>query len=68
MTGTCPHCGCSVGKPWHRSFGLEKIDKGWVEVGVPIVGRVNFRREAIAMVYVCEKTRLPFLVILKKAS
>ncbi len=65
MAAVCPHCRCPVAEPWHRSYGLETLEKGWVEVGIPVIGRVNFRRQNVAMVYFCEVSRLPFLVILK---
>jgi hypothetical protein len=68
MKGRCPHCGCSISEAWHRSYGLEKIDKGWVEIGIPVIGRVNFKRQSIAMVYVCEVANLPFLVVLHEAG
>ena len=65
MASICPHCGASVGEPWHRGYGLQKIEKGWVEVGVPVVGRINIKRENLAMVYFCEASRLPFLLVLR---
>ena len=68
MKTTCPHCGSSVSEPWHRSYGLQKIEKGWVELGVQVVGRANFRREAIGMVYMCELANLPFLVVIPDAK
>jgi len=42
------------------------LDRGWVEVGIPIVGRVNLRRQVVAMVYICGKARLPFLIPLRQ--
>jgi hypothetical protein len=44
------------------------LDKGWVEFGIPVVGRVNLRRQVVAMVYICEKARLPFLLPLKQGK
>ena len=46
---------------------MQKLEKGWVELGLPIVGPVNFHREAVAMIYVCTKTNLPFLVVLPES-
>ena len=68
MSPICPHCGSEIRESWHRSYGLQKIDKGWIEIGVPVVGKVNFRRESVAMVYFCERSNLPFLVILTTAK
>jgi len=68
MTITCPHCGYPVAEPWHRKYGLQKLEKGWVEFGVPTIGRINLQRQNIAMVYICEVSRLPFLVVLKTAK
>ncbi len=68
MKTTCPYCGLSVSEPWHESHGLAKLDKGWVEAGIPVVGRVKLQRETIVMVYFCLKTRLPFLMTLPSAK
>lgn len=68
MQKTCPHCGHGIGEKWHKRHGIQKLDKGWVETGVPIVGRVKFQREMLVMVYVCDRTNLPFLVTLERAS
>ncbi len=68
MEKACPHCGHSVGEVRHRHYGIQKLDKGWVEAGIPVVGRVKVRREAVAMVYVCQLTNLPFLVVLPGAK
>jgi len=64
MGKVCPHCKHEISESWHQGFGLQKLDKGWVEVGIPVVGRINLKREAIVMVYICERTNLPFLVAL----
>ncbi|MDA4128684.1 MAG: hypothetical protein OK422_04440 [Thaumarchaeota archaeon] len=57
-----------VSDEWHTRFGIERLDRGWVEAGIPVVGRVKVHREALAMVYVCELTNLPFLVVLPGAK
>jgi hypothetical protein len=67
MLARCPNCNFPVEETWHRTYGVEKIDRGWVEVGVPMLGRVNIKKESVVMVYICELTRLPFLVVLKTA-
>jgi hypothetical protein len=63
----CPHCHCSVGENWHVPYGVQKLEKGWAEAGLSLVGKLNIKRETLVMVYVCEKTNLPFLVSLEKA-
>jgi hypothetical protein len=68
MEKTCPHCGYSVNEEWHRSHGMQKIEKGSVEGGVPAVGRIEVRRETIVMVYICELTNLPFFLTTEKAQ
>ncbi|HEV2120622.1 MAG TPA: hypothetical protein VGS11_11050 [Candidatus Bathyarchaeia archaeon] len=68
MKKGCPHCGSSVSESWHESHGLERIDRGWVQAGIPIVGRVKIERQVVAVVYVCLKTNLPFLVALPFAK
>jgi len=50
MRKKCPHCGGSIGAPGHERYGLEKIEKGWIELGIPVVGRASLRKEAIVMV------------------
>jgi hypothetical protein len=64
----CPHCGEGVGEAWHESNGMTKLDKGWIEARIPVVGRVKFQREAIVVVYFCLKTGLPFLMTLPSAK
>jgi hypothetical protein len=68
MEKACPHCGSSVGEEWHRRYGIQRLDRGWVEAGVPVVGRVRVQRETLVMVYICEITNLPFLVALPQAK
>ncbi len=68
MEKKCPHCLSSVKEKWHGPYGLQKLEKGWAEAGLSVVGRVNLRRETIVMIYVCEKTNLPFLVTLESAK
>ena len=51
---------------WHRHYGVQKLERGSGEIGVPAVGRVKLRKETLVMVYVCEATNLPFLVTLAK--
>ncbi len=67
MEKSCPHCGYSVSEQWHSRYGIQKLERGWVEAGVYIVGRVKMRRETLVMVYICELTNLPFLVSLEGA-
>lgn len=62
----CPHCGHDLKERWHRHYGVQKLDRGSGEVGVPLVGKLELRKEALVMVYVCELTNLPFLVTLAK--
>jgi len=52
---------------WHKKYGIQKLDRGSAEVGLPVVGRINIRRETLAVVYMCELTNLPFLVTVEKA-
>ena len=68
MPKTCPHCGAEVRESWHRRYGIQRLDKGTVDGSVPVVGSLKVRRETLAMVYVCELTNLPFLVVLEKAK
>jgi len=68
METTCPHCGFNIGERWHRRYGIQKLDKGWGELGIPIVGGFKLRRETLVMVYVCELTNLPFLMVLPRAK
>lgn len=62
MEKRCPHCGTGIRERWHVSYGLQRLEKGSMEAGVPLVGKVGVRRESIVMVYMCELTNLPFLV------
>ncbi len=64
----CPHCGHRINESWHHQYGLQKLEKGKVEAGVPVVGSVELRKETVVMVYVCDLTNLPFLVSLEKAK
>ncbi len=68
MEKRCPHCGYSVNEEWHRSYGMQKINKGSIEGGVPTVGKLELRRETIVMVYICELTNLPFYLAPEKAQ
>ena len=68
MEKSCPYCGASVRERWHRRYGIQKLDKGSLEGGVPVVGSVKVKREALVMVYVCDLTNLPFLVALERAK
>ena len=68
MEKMCPHCGAGVRERWHVSYGLQKLDKGSMEAGVPVGGKVEVRRENIVMIYICELTNLPFLVAVGRAK
>lgn len=68
MEKVCPHCGHDIKERWHQRYGVQKLERGSGEIGVPVVGRVQVRREALVMVYVCELTNLPFLVTMGKAK
>lgn len=63
-----PHCGEAIGERWHESHGLTKLERGWVEAVIPIVGKVRFQREAIVVVYFCLRTRMPFLMTIPSAK
>ncbi len=67
MVRVCPHCGQSIASIWHKEYGVQKLERGAGEIGVPVVGKVSLRREMLAMVYMCEVTNLPFLVTVEKA-
>jgi len=62
----CPHCGFDVRERWHKRYGVQKLEKGLGEIGVPVVGKVQLRRETLVMIYVCDLTNLPFMVTLAK--
>jgi hypothetical protein len=66
MEKKCPHCGSDISERWHKRYGVQKLEKGLVEIGVPVVGKLEVRRETLVMVYVCDLTNLPFLVTLGK--
>lgn len=66
MKKSCPHCGHDIGTVWHKQFVIQKLERGAGEIGLPIVGRLQVRRERLVMVYVCELTNLPFLVTIAK--
>jgi hypothetical protein len=68
MEKKCPHCGFGVGERWHQHYGVQKLEKGSVEAGIPVVGKVELRRETLVMVYVCNLTNLPFLVAMERAQ
>jgi len=63
----CPHCGQGITAVWHKKYGIQKLERGNAEVGVPVVGKVNLRKQTLAVVYMCELTNLPFLVTVEKA-
>lgn len=63
---SCPHCGQDIKERWHHSYGLQKLQRGSGELGVPVIGKVKVRKETLVMVYVCEITNLPFLVTVSK--
>jgi hypothetical protein len=67
VKNACPHCQSSVGENWYVTYGVQKLEKGWAEAGPSVVRKLNVKRETLVMVYVCEKTNLPFLVSLEKA-
>lgn len=67
MAKICPHCGFGIRETWHKQYGVQKLDRGSVEAGIPVVGKVGLRRETVVMVYICELTNLPFLVAVGKA-
>jgi len=64
----CPHCGHDMKEKWHKHYGVQKLERGSGEIGVPVVGRVKLRKETLVMVYVCEAMNLPFLVTLAKVE
>ncbi len=47
---------------------MAKLDRGWIEAGIPVVGRIKLQREAIVVVYFCLKAGLPFLMTLPSAK
>jgi len=68
MEKSCPHCGFDIKERWHKRYGVQKLEKGSLEAGVPVVGKLEFRREALVLVYVCDLTNLPFLVAIAKTK
>ena len=66
MKKACPHCGHNVASVWHKEFGIQKLERGAGEIGIPVVGKVSLRKQTLAMVYMCELTNLPFLVTVEK--
>lgn len=68
MERKCPHCGFDLKERWHKHYGVQKLEKGSVEAGVPIVGKVEYRRESLVMVCVCDMTNLPFWVALERSA
>ena len=52
MKKICPHCGHDVGEMWHIQYGIQKLDRGRVEAGIPVVGRITLDGEAFVMAYV----------------
>jgi hypothetical protein len=63
----CPHCGEGITAVWHKKYGVQKLQRGSAEVGLPVVGRINLQKETLAVVYICELTNLPFLVTVETA-
>jgi hypothetical protein len=68
MERSCPYCGDVVRSECHTRYGLEKLERGVEELGIPVVGTVKVRRQVLVMVYVCEKANLPFLMVLPDAK
>lgn len=68
MRHRCPYCGEDVKAQWHERYGVEKLERGVEEVGIPVVGKVRVRRQVLVMVYVCGKANLPFLMVLPDAK
>ena len=64
----CPHCGHDVKEPWHQHYGVQRLEQGSGQIGVPVVGSLKMNRERLVMVYVCGLTNLPFLVAVGKAK
>jgi len=62
----CPRCGFDIKGRWHKRYGVQQLEKGAVNAGIPIVGSLELRRETLVMVYVCDLTNLPFMVTLAK--
>jgi len=67
MEKLCPRCGHGIEAVWHKKYGIQKLDRGSAEVGVPVVGKVSLRKETLCVVYICELTNLPFLVTVERA-
>lgn len=67
MGKICPHCGHEISAVWHKKYGIQKVERGAAELGVPIIGKINVRKETLCVVYMCELTNLPFLVTVEKA-
>jgi hypothetical protein len=67
MERLCPYCRNEVKASWHSRYGIEKLERGVEELGIPVVGSVKVRRQVLVMVYMCEKANLPFLMVLPDA-
>jgi hypothetical protein len=68
MERLCPYCRDEVKARCHTRYGVEKLERGVEELGIPVVGSVKVRRQVLVMVYVCEKSNLPFLMVLPDAK
>jgi len=68
MHPRCPYCSEDVRASWHERYGVEKLERGVEELGIPVVGSVKVRREVLVMVYVCGKANLLFLMVLPDAK
>ena len=64
----CPYCGSDAGSKRHKRYGIQKLGRYSAEGGIPLVGRMQVQRERLLMVYVCERTNLPFFVDIVKAT
>ena len=68
MERLCPYCHDPVRASWHRPYGIEKLERGVEELGIPVVGSVKVKRQVLVMVYVCGRSNLPFLMVLPDAK
>ena len=68
MEKVCPQCGFGVRGSWHRRYDVGKLKRGSVEGRIPVMGKVEVKREARVMAYVCDTTNLPLLVEPERAK